>query len=37
MPKYYRKVEIKYSRFGIEDFDFACVLSARGLFGRTMR
>ncbi|GAA5943118.1 hypothetical protein JCM3775_000652 [Rhodotorula graminis] len=23
MPKYYRKVEIKYSRFGIEDFDFA--------------
>ncbi|GAA5924433.1 hypothetical protein JCM10213_004576 [Rhodosporidiobolus nylandii] len=22
MPKYYRKVEIKYSRFGIEDFDF---------------
>lgn len=25
MPKYYRKVEIKYSRFGIEDFDFGCV------------
>lgn len=23
VPKYYRKVEIKYSRFGIEDFDFA--------------
>ncbi|GAA5974216.1 hypothetical protein JCM11641_003332 [Rhodosporidiobolus odoratus] len=23
MPKHYRKVEIKYSRFGIEDFDFA--------------
>lgn len=23
MPKYYRRVEIKYSRFGIEDFDFA--------------
>lgn len=23
MPKYYRKVEIKYSRFGVEDFDFA--------------
>lgn len=22
MPKYYRRVEIKYSRFGIEDFDF---------------
>ena len=22
VPKYYRKVEIKYSRFGIEDFDF---------------
>ena len=25
MPKYYRKVEIQYSRFGIEDFDFECV------------
>lgn len=23
MPKHYRKVEIKYSRFGVEDFDFA--------------
>jgi PAB-dependent poly(A)-specific ribonuclease subunit 2 len=23
VPKYYRKVEIKYSRFGVEDFDFA--------------
>jgi PAB-dependent poly(A)-specific ribonuclease subunit 2 len=23
MPDYYRKVEIKYSRFGVEDFDFA--------------
>lgn len=22
VPKYYRKVEIKYSRFGVEDFDF---------------
>ncbi|KAK4051846.1 poly(A)-specific ribonuclease [Microbotryomycetes sp. JL201] len=22
MPKHYRKVEIKYSRFGVEDFDF---------------
>jgi PAB-dependent poly(A)-specific ribonuclease subunit 2 len=22
MPKYYRRVEIKYSRFGVEDFDF---------------
>ena len=22
MPKYYKKVEIKYSKFGIEDFDF---------------
>lgn len=22
MPKWYRKVEIKYSRFGVEDFDF---------------
>jgi PAB-dependent poly(A)-specific ribonuclease subunit 2 len=22
MPKYYRRVEIKYSRFGVDDFDF---------------
>ena len=29
MPKYYRKVEIKYSRFGIEDFDFECANSPR--------
>lgn len=28
MPKYYRKVEIKYSKFGIEDFDF-------GFYNRT--
>lgn len=25
MPKWYRQVEIKYSKFGIEDFDFGCV------------
>ncbi len=25
MPKYYRRVEIKYSRFGVEDFDFEWV------------
>lgn len=25
MPNHYRKVEIKYSRFGVEDFDFGCV------------
>lgn len=25
VPKWYRQVEIKYSRFGIEDFDFGCV------------
>lgn len=24
LPGYYRKVEIKYSRFGVEDFDFGC-------------
>lgn len=28
IPKYYRKVEIKYSRFGVEDFDF-------GFYNRT--
>jgi len=28
VPKYYRKVEIKYSKFGIEDFDF-------GFYNRT--
>jgi PAB-dependent poly(A)-specific ribonuclease subunit 2 len=27
VPKYYRKVEIKYSRFGVEDFDFGCVFN----------
>jgi PAB-dependent poly(A)-specific ribonuclease subunit 2 len=25
MPSHYRKVEIKYSRFGVEDFDFGFV------------
>lgn len=25
VPKYYRKMEIKYSRFGVEDFDFGWV------------
>lgn len=24
VPNYYKKVEIKYSRFGVEDFDFGC-------------
>lgn len=31
MPNHYRKVEIKYSRFGVEDFDFGCIPPARTL------
>lgn len=26
MPKFYRRVEIQYSRFGVDDFDFGCAV-----------
>jgi len=25
VPRMYRRVEIEYSKFGVEDFDFGCV------------
>lgn len=31
VPFYYANVEIKYSKFGVEDFDFACVFLSRVL------
>lgn len=29
IPKSYAKVEIEYSKFGVEDFDFGCALFNR--------
>lgn len=32
VPKNYRHVEIEYSKFGVEDFDFGCETGPRFVF-----